>query len=54
MLNGLFGKISSVANSVLAGFACDKACGSAPCGLGEIYGCFGSYSELCTHAPVHS
>jgi len=51
---GLFGKKSSVANSVLAGHALIKACGSAFVGLGSSCGCFGSYSDMCTKAPFHS
>jgi len=54
VVNGLFGKISWTGNSTRAGFACCKACGSAPTGLGSICGCLGSYSDMCTQRPFHS
>ena len=54
VVKGLLGKISSTGNSVLAGLACCKPCGSAPTGWGSNWGCFGSNSDIWTHAPVHS
>jgi len=42
----LFGKKSSVGNSVLAVLALCKACGSALVGLGSNCGCLGSFSEI--------
>ena len=54
VVKGLSGKKSCVPNSVLAGLALCKACGSALVGFGSSYGDLGSYSDLWTHAPVHS
>ena len=51
---GFSGRKSSVGNSVLAGLALCRACGSALVGLGSNCGCLGSYSEMCTNAPFHS
>jgi len=51
---GLSGKKSSVGNSVLAGLAFCKACGSALVGFGCSCGCLASYSDICTKAPFHS
>ena len=43
---GLLGKKSGVGNSVLAGLACNKACGSAPTGCGSNWGCLASNSDV--------
>jgi hypothetical protein len=54
VVKGLKGKKSCVPNSVLAGLALCKACGSALVGFGSSCGDLGSYSERWTHAPFHS
>ena len=43
---GLFFKISKVGNSVLAGLAFVKPCGSAEKGFGSNCGCFFSNSDV--------